>query len=81
MTVEEVGILTLAEFREYLKFCTDKKKEDTNLMRHAVFNAIANAFKGSDKKPIELFEEDRKVKTLEELKEEREWIFGKGEDK
>jgi len=77
MTMAEVGGLSLSEFGDFADIYKDKTKLEAELMSKVMLNALVNVelIKGK-KDTVDLFEDEKEVKSREELLEERRELFG-----
>ncbi|WP_433959252.1 hypothetical protein [Cytobacillus horneckiae] len=71
----EVGNLTYLEYSVMMERYNEKMKNDYEMQRNVIFNAIINANRKKNSGMIPLFK-DNSEKTATEIIEEREELFG-----
>ncbi|MFS0591495.1 hypothetical protein AB1L05_07815 [Cytobacillus horneckiae] len=71
----EVGNLTYLEYSVMMERYNEKMKNDYEMQRNVIFNAIINANRKKNSSMIPLFK-DNSEKTATEIIEEREELFG-----
>ena len=76
LTPCEVGRLSFVEFRALMREWIKMQKEQAQLQRNVVLNAIYNSKRKSGSRIIELFEQEKRQLTPDEAKKEREELFG-----
>jgi hypothetical protein len=75
MTPEQVGYLTYREFNTMMKVYNEQKKNDYEMQRNVMLNALINSNRRKGSSLIPLFSEDNQKTTLEIINE-REELFG-----
>lgn len=76
--MKEVGSLSPVELVEYMRLYVEKQKEESELLRNAVLNALGNFHKKKEEPFIELFPMEKNIDEQELLKE-RALLFGNTE--
>ena len=71
-----VGAMTLIEFDAVLAAHRQQKRQDAELNRNVIANAIYNVNRPRHKPFLALFEEEQDEKTVAEMHTERDEIFG-----
>lgn len=75
MTPYEVGLLTPVEFRTMMSVWSNYRKNEAELKRNVVLNAIYNSNRKKNQKLIPLFEKEVVEKSEDEILKEREELF------
>jgi hypothetical protein len=75
MTPEQVGLLTYREFSTMMEVYNDQKKNEYEMQRNVMLNALINANRKKHSRVIPLFKENNE-KTTNEILAEREELFG-----
>jgi hypothetical protein len=75
MTPEQVGLLTYREFNTMMAAHNEQKKNEYEMQRNVMLNALINANRKKGARVIPLFT-DENEKTTTEIMDEREELFG-----
>lgn len=76
LTPEQVGLLTYREFNNMMEAYNEQKKNEYEMQRNVILNAIINSKRKQYTPVIPLFKDDDEMTDEEKLKE-REELFGK----
>lgn len=75
LTPEQVGYLTYREFNTMMEVYNDQKKNEYEMERNVMLNALINANRKKGARILPLFAEENE-KTTTEILDERQELFG-----